>query len=793
MNLNKYSNTPFNLCISFNKLIEHYEEVAATQTGYRAEQAKTILKEVEPHPELRDGIDNIVQLEENSEVIKHLVSELFPEALTENEIKAITVPFQDFLFNPTKRFQKILSNAGPQFDIGIRDFNEHQLYVLSCCLILADFYDEHFDFTKPFFYDIPTDGGIIKHYRILYNGDFMEIIPTEKAVMLTTEDIDLLRDNFDDLDLWKRLFPVGSWTLKGFALMTLIDTTVENAVSTLKGTLLGAPYNDDVYESILSVFKSIFRLPDLKVGFTSFNPDENKFGLATFNHKLKSYLLSEQKEEVCANMMCVQSFADLVENKVYFTISDVKKYLNKEPDNVLAQRFNDEGIQSFILAPVVKNDHLLGILELVSSHKNDLNSINANRLEIVMPFIIDTIERQYAYMINQVRAVIQKEYTTIHPSVYWKFQREAIKFIEFHRLDKEYALKEVTFENVYALYGQIDIKGSSDTRNLSVQLDLKGQLNALIPLLEKLQPYFNDALPVEWIENLKSMAADLQLPLKADTEQLIQNYLDIHIDPLLKRAVKKQVADAAAVNEYLLETGQTGEFHEHRKMYEKTVTIINEKMSTMLDRWQIKAQTLFPHYYERFKTDGVEHNLYIGQSITLNRIFNVTDLYNLRLWQIQVLCQMEYEHNRTKDTLPYPLDVTSLILAFSSPISIRFRMDEKRFDVDGTYNARFEIVKKRIDKAFIKNTTERITATGKLTIIYTNKEEEKQYRNYIHFLQSKKILEEGIDMLDVEDLQGISGLKALRVRISYEISPERKFYTYTEMLAQIKDSVYLTS
>jgi hypothetical protein len=774
-------------------LIEHYEDVAATQTGYVAEQAKVILKEIEPHPELRDGIDDFAHLQENAEVLTHLLSDIFPQALTENEIKAITVPFQDFLFNPTKRFQKILKGAGPKFDIGIRDFNDHQLYVQSCCLILEDFYGQHFDFSKPFFYDIPTANGIMKHYRILYNADFMEIIPTEKAVKLTPEDIDLLRDNFDDLDLWKRLFPVGSWTLKGFALINLFDATVENAVSALKGTLLSVSYNNDVYESILSVFRSIFRLPDLKIGFTTFNPDENKFGLATFNAKLKSYLLSGQEDELCANMMCVQSFADLVDKKKYFAISDVKRYLENEPDNVLAQRFDEEGIQSFILGPVVKNDHLLGIIELASDNKHDLNSINANQLEIVMPFMTDTIDRQYTYMINQVRAVIQKEYTTIHPSVYWKFQREALKYIEFHRQDKDYTLKEITFKEVYALYGQIDIKGSSDTRNLSVQLDLKDQLNALIPLLEKLQPYFNDALPVEWIENLRSMAGDLQLPLRADTEQLIQNYLDIHIDPLLKKAVDQQLPEASAVNNYLMETGQTGEFHEHRKMYETTVAMINEKMSTLLDRWQTKAQVSYPHYYERFKTDGVEHNLYIGQAITPNRIFDIRDLYNLRLWQIQVQCQMEYEHNRIKHTLPYPLNVTSLILAFSLPISIRFRMDEKRFDVDGTYNARFEIVKKRIDKAFIKNTTERITATGKLTIVYSNKAEEKEYRNYIHFLQSKKMLEEGIDMLDIEDLQGISGLKALRVRISYEILEERKLYTYNEMLEHIKNGVYTVS
>ncbi|WP_374949659.1 GAF domain-containing protein [Mucilaginibacter sp.] len=792
MNLNRFLNTPFTLCISFHKLIEHYEYVAANETGYRAVQANEILKAIAPHPDLREGIADFEVLEEKLEPIKLLVSDLFPPALTENEIKAITVPFQDFLFNPTNRFKKILNNAGPKFDIGIRDFTEHQLYVLSCCLILQDHYEQAFDFSKPFFYDIPTAAGVMKHYRILYNADFMEILPTEQSVKLTQEDIDLLRDNFDDLELWKRYFPQGSWTMKGFALITLFDATVENAVSTLKGSLLSTPTHD-VYEDILMVFRSIYRLPNLKVGFTTFNPDENKFGLATFNAKLKSYLLSGEEEEVCANMMCVQEFADLVDKKTYFTVSDVKKYLEKEPDNVLAQRFYDEGVQSFILAPVVKNGNLLGVIELVSDKPYELNSINANQLEIVMPFITDTIDRQYAYMINQIRAVIQKEYTTIHPSVYWKFQREALKYIDLHRQDKEYSLKEITFRDVYALYGQIDIKGSSDTRNMSVQLDLEDQLNALVPLLETLQPHFGNDLPSERIERLRNMATQLHLPLRADTEQIIQNYLSTHIDPLLKNAAAQKHALSAEINAYLVETGQTGEFHEHRKMYETTVAIINEKMSIMLDKWEHKIQAEFPHYYERFKTDGVEHNLYIGQSITPNRIFSMDDLYNLRLWQIQVLCQMEYEHNRIKESLPYPLDVTTLILAFSQPLSIRFRMDEKRFDIDGTYNARFEMVKKRIDKAFIKNTRERVTATGKLTIVYTTAEEELEYRRYIRFLQSKKMLHEGIDMIEVEDLQGVSGLKALRVKICYDILPERKRYTYQQMIDDIKDNVYLTS
>ena len=46
-----------------------------------------------------------------------------------------------------------------------------------------------------------------------------------------------------------------------------------------------------------------------------------------------------------------------------------------------------------------------------------------------------------------------------------------------------------------------------------------------------------------------------------------------------------------------------------------------------------------------------------------------------------------------------PLEVAHLILVQHMPMAIRFRFDEKRFDIDGAYNMRYEIVKKRIDKA----------------------------------------------------------------------------------------------
>lgn len=133
-----------------------------------------------------------------------------------------------------------MQEAGDDFEIIIRDFDEHQYYIMSCCIILNYYYGYKIDFNSPIFYDIPNAEGIVKHYRILYNADFLEILQTEKAIALTQEDINLLIDNYDDIDLWKEKFPQESWILKGFGIMTLYDNSVESAISNLKSNLLSS-------------------------------------------------------------------------------------------------------------------------------------------------------------------------------------------------------------------------------------------------------------------------------------------------------------------------------------------------------------------------------------------------------------------------------------------------------------------------------------------------------------------------------------------------------------------------
>ena len=788
MDIHLHNESPFTTIISFHKLIESFEEIALSDVDYRANYAKAILKQIESIPELRTGIQDYKIIRDNEALIKNLLADLFPTALTHNEIKAVTIPFQNLSFNYTERFKKILSNAGSEFDMEIRDFDDHQFYINNCCLILSSYYKQRIDFNKPFFYDIPDENGVEKHYRILYNADFMEIIPSENHVPLTQEDIDLLIDNYNDIDLWKSKFPKGSWTLKGFGIVSLFDATTESAISNLKSNLLKPDSKTVATDEIVSgIFKSIFKLQDLKVGFIVYNPEEEKFiRPVKFDNQLQSFLLSKDQEIDCKNAFFGCTFEKLLENKEPLVISNVKKFIEESTNKKLGEHLLRQGIQSCVFAPVIKEGQLLGVVELVSSNARDLNSINATKLELVLPYLTDTIDRYNTDMQHQIEAIIQREYTTIHPSVYWKFKRESQNYFQNTNHTKDYIFKEIVFKNVYPLYGQIDIKGSSEHRNETVKIDLKNQLTALLKIFESQDPNTNLVLLEQRKFELESFRDELDSPLKADMEQHIQRYIEEEIHPLLKNT--KETAKSEELERHYFESldPKSGLFYHERKKFDNAMSIINKKLASVLDKKQIEAQQIYPHYYERFKTDGVEHNLYIGSSIAPSKPFDIMYLHNLRLWQLQTLCEMELEHHQLKESLPYELDVTSLILVFSAPLSIRFRMDEKRFDVDGTYNARYEVVKKRIDKSNIKGTKERITEKEKITIVYSQNSEEAEYLKYIKYLQHKKILEPSIEQFEVEDLQGVSGLRAIRVKvINNNTNTVSKKITYQDLLDEL--------
>jgi hypothetical protein len=111
-------------------------------------------------------------------------------------------------------------------------------------------------------------------------------------------------------------------------------------------------------------------------------------------------------------------------------------------------------------------------MELVSSKPKQLNSITN---KISLPYIVDTLER-YSDLENQLEAIIQREYTAIHSSVYWKFRNEAQKYTDTS--NKDYIFKEIVLKRS-TRYTVRSTSKALRAPKLDCKEDLKNQLNVL--------------------------------------------------------------------------------------------------------------------------------------------------------------------------------------------------------------------------------------------------------------------------------------------------------------------------
>lgn len=757
--------------VSFYKLFESLEMQTKDPDPNVATFAKNLLKECEAYPELRTGI-NSDDFNPQLEIIQRLCRVLFPEVLLTNEIKGIMPPFEFKPFYASSRFKNILEASEMDFSFELNDYTEDQLYIYGCAAILGGYYKYAFPMGMPTLVDIPNKKlNTVRTYRMAMNGDLLEMIPTDKAIDITLEDYLELLDNFDNIDLWKKKFPPDSWIMRGIGVTNLMDVTIDHSLSRITANLLSNA--DNATESIIEGLQSLFGLKELRIGFLSM--DDNTF----FSHRkegMGSLMLGKKEKLKCNDNLCGYSYDLLIDQRKPLIVADVDRFDDLSKSG-LSKALRNASLKSYIIAPINNGKEFLGFLELGSNNKYDLNGASLQKLDAVMPILAMAISRFKREDQNRREAIIQQECTTIHPSVKWRFEEEANKFIERKLNNEQPVFSDIVFRNVYPLYGQLDIKGSSEKRNQAVRADLIKQLLLVNDVLHWATKKTRMPIYEQLSTRVETFLEELDKELHSGSETTLIGFLETEIHPVFEQLKTNDNELAKQVDKYKeLLHPELNSIYELRKKYDQSVNVINQSLASTLDERQMEAQRMFPHYFERYKTDGIEYNIYIGQSISNKLEFNPVYLNNLQLWQLMVTCDLERKFQTIKAELDSDIDIASLILVFNTPLAVHFRMDEKRFDVEGAYNARYEIVKKRIDKANIKGSKERITTPGKIAIIYSSEQDKLTYLQHIKFLERKGYFIKGsTELLDVEDLQGISGLKALRVGINYSNSGSDAF------------------
>ena len=751
---------PFKILYSIKGLIEELER----SNFYFGEFKKVVDNIKVTLPQLIEGVETIEEFEDSIALLSPIIDKVIPDPVMKNTMKAIGFPLSNRFYNATDSFKELVNGHQTRIITSFEATNSETFYKICCFLILSRYYHINLNLKEANLLEIDSEKGYLIYLSIIYNYEYFSIYPSAPEYELTADQIDELLNNYENTALWYQYIPVDSWILKGIGIATFFENTTNIAISNLKSKLLS--YSEDpsqVNRDVVASLKSVFRVDDLRVGFSSFNEELNviiDFPIAVAG---KSIILHEQESLDIGKIYCT-NFLNKVSKSDYYVITDVDSYSNKYPNDEMVKNLVNQGIKSIIIYPLKKGDECLGILEIASATAGVFNRINANQIKEILPLIEESILRYYNELDLQINSYIQTEYTSLHPSVNWKFRNRAKEALI--NPDSTEKRLPITFKDVYPFYGEIDVRGSSIIRNACTKQDYKNQLHFLIKVCDEL---YNRSLKDKFLALTDQLNVFLERIDHVDKiyfEREIFEFISLYVHPEIPKYVKED--EKSIIEEYLQKLDpHTGLYYQARKEFDVSISTLNKLLSNGLDAFQQESQRIFPHYYERFNTDGIDFNLYVGRSITPNKEFSYPIIKELRYWQLQTLIALEQQYAQVKSEMLVKIDVATLILTSNTTLDIVFKMDEKRFDVDGYNNAKYEIIKKRINKAFVKGKEERINVPGKLCIIYTEDVLKEEYTDYLNILITKGYLLNEIEYLEVEELQGLGGLLAIRIPINY--------------------------
>ena len=420
-----------------------------------------------------------------------------------------------------------------------------------------------------------------------------------------------------------------------------------------------------------------------------------------------------------------------------------------------------------MIAPLIYQQDLIGVLSVGSPRPSDLGVTQEILAGQILPFFALALKRGLNELSNQVESIIKEKCTAVHPSVEWRFRKAALSHLDRTARGDSSEMEPIVFRDVYPLYATSDIRGSSEARNRAIQADLLEHLDLAFNVLREAETVRSLPIFSELTHRIGSYRELMQGGLDRGDETALLTFLRNEFEAVLPllQGFGQDVAEAMRRYSDAIDPAM-GTVYRERRDFEQSMAAFNRKVSLYLDREEAEAQAMFPHYFNKHQTDGVEYLIYVGASMVENVEFSRLHVRNLRLWQLMVACGIAWHCKSLKENLKVPLEATHLILVNDSPLSIRFRFDEKRFDVDGAYDIAHEIIRSRVDKAVVKGTSERLTQPERIAVVYSRPDEAEEMHQHIKFMQRQGLLNDDLEWLELDDLPGVQGLKALRMTVN---------------------------
>ena len=759
---------PFKTVLSLRPLIDFWNRtITSSDASWGLSHDELSLK-LEEAQELMESITDFSALERHQAVIKTLMSAVFPRAFWEIQVAGAFIPFQlrPFFVSPLLK-TKFLNSDGSMKG---RPYPDEETYdrVLSLkayLMVLKKFYEIDSDLDLPLMRVVPDpDTTLDRYYKIMVQTKFLEPQFVTPVCELSDQERNEIRDNISDLTILSRIIPIENFEFHGFVVVYAFDITTNAVIAALEGDLVDSSsiVGSSGLARLEARLRTLLGVPDLRAEIVAFDGDQ-AFVLRERSAASNNSLFSSSNS-FRSSILTGTQFETVVQESRIVTISDLS--VNHVNQNTGIQLLEND-VRSLLSAPLAYHGKKIGLLNLTSPHPAEFGVLQSRLVKEILPIFSVALKRSLDEFNSAVDRTIKEKCTAIHPSVEWRFRQAAIQALENADNGTIEEFAPVVFRNVYVLYAVADIKGSSEARNRSIQIDLSEQLElaqeiVLAAVKKKSFPIL-DEVSHQIREKIKKISEGVTI---AD-EQPIVNLVRLEIEPLFPflRTLGQDLADLIDKYQKLLDPITSTIFRERRD-FEESVALLNKTLSFYLEKEQVLAQSIFPHFFDKHQTDGIDYVLYLGESMVEKLKFSEVYVKNLRLWQLITCCGMAWHAANIRPKLKVPLEVTHLVLATFTPISVRFRFDEKRFDVDGAYDTGHEIIRSRIDKATVKVRNDRLTQPDRIAIVYSRPEEAKEMTRHISYLQDNNLLKDDLEYVELNNLPGVQGLRALRVSVN---------------------------
>jgi hypothetical protein len=764
--------------LSFKPFLNYVRLRLKDRDTIKREIYQLILHKFDKYPELESPIA-VTELGKYKELLNLLYMVLSSVVDDEKTTRwALSTPVTPQIFYGTDSMYEFMLAAGTQKINDNLLYDKETLRRQKCekiySIILERFYHFKFNSTTEIVREIfDKEAQLQKYYRFNLDTRFIDITTTHPLPDLNLQDLQIHLHEDEGMEILQKVLPMKMFRFTGFAIITVTDVTTEYAIEKLRDILVNghSKVDEESYGPVVGALKAIAGTSALEFGLLPILRVNDKL-VEDFDAYSHSILFSLGKRDgVMKNF-----FLPLVEKflatprMVYYPDLDVLAPTQQQVGELLKLA----GIKSFAMLPVYYNTKLIGAFEIHSKEKGLLDERVLTRLESSMPLVAQLMQNSVEEFSARINDTIRSKFTSLQPSVQWRFNEAAWEYLSQSKKEGKLApLEKIEFRKVYPLYGAIDVRNSTINRNNAVLNDLRKQFAFLQDALGTLKGQIGIGLTDEIIFKCNRWQPYLQDVLTTNDEIRLNQFLAEEAHPFLEHFRETHPDTSELINQYFRAIEpETGEAWKNRRDLEESMQVVNDAINNYLDLMNVEIQQAYPCYFEKFRTDGLEYDIYLGQAITPHRKFDVVYLKNLRLWQLGSMAAIARLSHLLRPKMTVPLETTQLIFIYSNTIDISFRVDERRFDVEGGYNIRYHIIKKRIDKVHIKGTRERLTQPGKIALIYFNEKDAEEYISYIQHLQEKKVLLDDMESLELEELQGVTGLKALRVGVDVNKNAE---------------------